>query len=169
MAVQALLGVIVRVVVALVRKDRGYLPTIRSRDWLIDTTRLVIAAALVVFTYGWIKLVVPVYHPTLFDQQLWNLDQTIGFGLAPTVFFLDLLGNARVPADDRLVVREHLLRQHGRRLGVLFLGAAAARPGGVRERVCGAGDLDGIAVDDEGEGVLEGDLQLNLFSKRTHC
>jgi hypothetical protein len=94
MAVQALLGVIVRVVVALVRKDRGYLATIRSRDWLIDTARLVVAAALVVFTYGWIKLVVPVYHPTLFDQQLWNVDQTIGFGLAPTVFFLDLLGNA---------------------------------------------------------------------------
>jgi hypothetical protein len=53
MAVQALLGVIVRVVVALVRKDRGYLATIRSKGWLVDTTRLVVAAALVVFTYGY--------------------------------------------------------------------------------------------------------------------
>lgn len=94
MAVQALIGIVIRVVVALVRKDRGYLRTIRTTEWLTDTARLVIGAALVVFTYGWIKLVVPVYHRTLFDQQLWDLDQALGFGIAPTVLLLDLFGNA---------------------------------------------------------------------------
>ena len=89
-AAQALLGVIVRSVVALIRKDREYLRTIRRAEWVADTLRLVIGAALVVFTYGWIKLVVPIHHPTLFDQTLWDVDQLLGFGVAPTVLLLDL-------------------------------------------------------------------------------
>ena len=93
LAGQALLGIVIRCVVALLRKDRAYLRTIRSAEWLTDTVRLVVAAALVIFVYGWIKLTVPVYHPTLFDQVLWDLDQLIGFGVAPTVFLLDLFGN----------------------------------------------------------------------------
>ena len=93
MAGQAALGIGIRAAVALVRKDREYLRTIRSGAWLADTLRLVAGAALVIFTYGWIKLVVPVYHPTLFDQVLWDLDQLLGFGVAPTVFLLDLFGN----------------------------------------------------------------------------
>ena len=97
---QALLGVVVRSVVALVRKERGYFRTIRTVEWLTDTVRLVVAASLVVLTYGWIKLVVPIYHRTLFDQELWELDQTLGFGVAPTVFLLDLLG---VPAFLRTI------------------------------------------------------------------
>jgi hypothetical protein len=87
-------------VVALVRKDREYFRTIRSVEWLVDTLRLVVAAALVVFTYGWIKLTVPIYHPALFDQALWDLDQVLGFGVAPSVFFLDLLG---IPAFLRTI------------------------------------------------------------------
>lgn len=86
-AAQAALGVIVRWVLS-----REYRRTIRSAEWLTDTLRLVVAAALVVFTYGWIKLTVPVYHATLFDQVFWDLDQLLGFGVAPTVFLLDLFG-----------------------------------------------------------------------------
>ena len=93
MAVQAALGVVVRSVMALVRRDRSYFRAIGNAQWLLDTLRLIIGAALVVFTYGWIKLVVPIYHPTLFDQELWNLDQTLFLGIAPTVMFLDLFGN----------------------------------------------------------------------------
>jgi hypothetical protein len=89
---QALLGVVIRSIVALARKERGYFRTIRSVGWLTDSLRLIVAAALVVFTYGWIKLTVPVYHPTLFDQVLWDLDQLLGFGFAPTVLLLDMLG-----------------------------------------------------------------------------
>ena len=87
MTVQAAIGVVVRSV-----RNREYRRTIRSKEWLVDTARLIVAAALVVFVYGWIKLTVPIYHPTLFDQELWNLDQALGFGVAPTVFFLDLFG-----------------------------------------------------------------------------
>ena len=88
LGVQALLGVIVR----LVFKRGEYFRTIRTPEWLIDTARLIVGAALVIFVYGWIKLTVPIYHATLFDQVLWDLDQLLGFGVAPTVFLLDLLG-----------------------------------------------------------------------------
>jgi hypothetical protein len=98
--VQALLGVIIRSVVALARKDRQYLRTIRTAEWLTDSLRLFVGAAMVVFIYGWIKLVVPIYHPTLFDQALWDLDQRLGFGVAPTIFVLDLLG---IPAFLRTI------------------------------------------------------------------
>lgn len=100
MALQALLGIGIRSVVALVRKDRAYFRTIRGVEWLTDTARLIVAAGLVVFTYGWIKLTVPIYHPVLFDQTLWDLDQLLGFGVAPTVFVLDLFG---IPAFLRTI------------------------------------------------------------------
>ena len=90
LATQAIAGVAVRSVIAVIRKDRAYLRIIRSRQWLVDTARLIAGASLVIFTYGWIKLVVPVYHPHLFDQQLWDLDQTLFLGVAPTILFLDL-------------------------------------------------------------------------------
>ena len=86
----ALLGIAIRSVVALVRRERAYFRIIRSREWITDTLRLGFFSALMFFTYGWIKLVTPVVHPRLFDQQLWDLDQTLFFGLAPTVLFLDL-------------------------------------------------------------------------------
>lgn len=88
MGVQAAIGVGIRSVMS-----REYRRTIRSGAWLTDSARLLAGGALVIFLYGWIKLTVPVYHPVLFDQELWNLDQAIGFGAAPTVFFLDLFGN----------------------------------------------------------------------------
>lgn len=93
MTIQAAAGVLIRSMVALLRKDRAYFGIISSKGWLIDTARLILGAALVIFTYGWIKLVVPVVHPNLFDQALWDLDQRICFGIAPTVFVLDLFGN----------------------------------------------------------------------------
>ncbi len=101
MIVQTLLGVAVRSVVALVRGKRGYFRTLRRGSWLRDTARLIFGFALAIFTYGWIKLVVPLYHPTLVDQSLWDLDQTLFFGLSPTVFFLDLFdGPALLRAVD---------------------------------------------------------------------
>jgi hypothetical protein len=93
-ALQALAGIGVRSVVALVRGDRGYFRVIRSRRWILDTLLLVLLSALVVYVYAWIKLFVPVLNPRLFDAELWELDRLLFFGLAPTVFFLDLFGNA---------------------------------------------------------------------------
>jgi len=96
MTLWATVGVIVRSVVALVRRDKAFFRAIKRPAWLLDTVRLIIGVALSIFTYGWIKLVVPVLHPTLYDQALWNLDRTLFFGLSPTVFFLDLFGNPGV-------------------------------------------------------------------------
>ena len=89
---QAVVGIGVRSVVALVRGDRSYLAAIRSRVWIADTLRLIVFGAMVILVYGWIKLVVPIYHPRLFDPELWEIDRALLFGAAPTTFFLDLFG-----------------------------------------------------------------------------
>lgn len=89
---QAALGIAVRVVIALVRRDRSYLTVIRSRAWIVDTLRLIVFGAMVIVVYGSIKLVVPIYHPRLFDPELWELDRVLFFGIAPTTFFLDIFG-----------------------------------------------------------------------------
>jgi hypothetical protein len=89
---QALVGIVVRIVIALVRRDRSYLAVIRSRAWIADTLRLIVFGALVIVIYGSIKLVVPIYHPRLFDPELWELDRALFFGIAPTTFFLDVFG-----------------------------------------------------------------------------
>jgi hypothetical protein len=72
---QALAGIAIRCVVALVRRDHSYLRVIRTRAWIVDTLRLIVGGALVVVVYGWIKLVVPLYHARLFDAELWELDR----------------------------------------------------------------------------------------------
>lgn len=95
-ATQAFAGVAVRLLVDFVRRRRGYLDHIRSRAWLIETVRLVIAVSLTFYAYGWIKLSMPVVHPGLFDQQLWDLDQLLFFGIAPTILVLDTFGNPAV-------------------------------------------------------------------------
>ena len=93
LAGQAAAGIAVRLIIDLVRRRRGYLRRIRRPAWIAETARILVASAVVSYTYGWIKQVVPAVHPGLFDQVLWDLDQTLFLGLAPTLFFLDLLGN----------------------------------------------------------------------------
>jgi hypothetical protein len=87
---QAAAGILVRVIVALVRRDRSYLTVIRSSAWIADTLRLVVFGAMVIVGYGSIKLVVPILHPRLFDPELWELDRVLFFGIPPTTFFLDV-------------------------------------------------------------------------------
>jgi hypothetical protein len=94
MLVNALGGVAVRVALALVRRDRTYLATIRTRAWIADTLRLIVAGGAVVVGYGWLKLVVPIYHPRLFDPALWELDRTLFLGIAPTTFFVEVFSGA---------------------------------------------------------------------------
>jgi hypothetical protein len=97
---QALAGIAIRCVVALVRRDHSYLRVIRTRAWIVDTLRLIVGGALVVVVYGWIKLVVPLYHARLFDAELWELDRLLFFGVAPTTFLLDVFD---APAFLRVV------------------------------------------------------------------
>ncbi len=89
---QTVAGILFRSVVALVRRDRSYFAIIRTRAWIIDTFRLIVFGAMVIVVYGWIKLVVPIYHPRLFDPELWELDRALFLGIAPTTFFLDVFG-----------------------------------------------------------------------------
>jgi hypothetical protein len=93
-AVQALIGMAIRA--ALSRNRREYLDVIRSPQWLSDTARIVIFSALSVHTYGWIKVTIPLLHPRLFDQELWNIDRAMLFGHSPNILFLDLFSNHAV-------------------------------------------------------------------------
>lgn len=93
-AMQALAGIGVRVLIALVRRDRSYVATIRSGAWIVETLRMIVGTAAVIVAYGWIKLTVPIYHPRLFDPELWELDRALFFGVAPTTFLLDVFGAA---------------------------------------------------------------------------
>jgi hypothetical protein len=131
MLLQTAAGVTVRCVVAAVRGDRAYFAIIRSRSWLLETARAAFGFALVIFTYGWIKLIVPVEHPVLYDQALWNLDQAAFFGLAPTLFFLDLFGNgaflraidwayANIFFTSVLVAGTYFLSEPSRRIRIAF-------------------------------------------------
>jgi hypothetical protein len=86
----ALIGVFVRAVVAAVRKNHAYFHVIKRGAWVLETFRLVFFTGLMIYTYGWIKLAVPVLHPRLFDQELWDLDQLLFFGVSPNVLALDL-------------------------------------------------------------------------------
>lgn len=130
-AVETAIGVLIRAVVALARGDRSYLRIVRTRRWLLDTLRLVIGASLVIFTYGWIKLVVPVKNPILYDQALWDLDQLLCFGIAPTVFVLDLFRSptmlravdwsyANIFAASTVVAAAYFLSHASRRIRVAF-------------------------------------------------
>ena len=131
MVLQAAAGVGVRAAVALVRRDRGYFRIIRTRAWLIETARIVVGFALIVFTYGWIKLVVPIKHPVLLDQALWDLDETLFFGVAPSVFFLNLFGSdavlravdwsyANIFFASTLIANAYFFSEPSRRIRVAF-------------------------------------------------
>jgi hypothetical protein len=131
MVIQAALGVGVRAIVALVRRDRGYFRIICSRAWLIETARIVVGFGLIIFTYGWIKLVIPIKHPVLLDQALWDLDQTLFLGVAPSVFFLNLFGGdavlravdwsyANIFFASTLIANAYFFSEPSRRIRVAF-------------------------------------------------
>jgi hypothetical protein len=95
--IQLVAGVIVRLAICAWRGNwRAYLAEIRRPAWIVESIRIVIFGTLVVHAYGWIKIAVPLRHPRLFDQELWNLDQTLFFGLSPNILALNLFGNRTV-------------------------------------------------------------------------
>jgi hypothetical protein len=93
----AAMGAAVRALIAWWRGGlREYVRIIRSAGWLVDSLRLVVFGSLMVHTYFWIKLVVPIVHPRLYDQELWNLDQRMFFGLSPNILFLNIFSQRAV-------------------------------------------------------------------------
>jgi len=84
-------GVVVRAVVAAVRKELpAYLRTIRTAGWITDTIRLIFFSAAMTHTYFWIKLMVPLLNPRLYDQALWDLDQAMFLGFSPNILLLSV-------------------------------------------------------------------------------
>jgi PAP2 superfamily len=91
---QLLAGVAVRLVIGAIRGNwREYLAIIRRPAWFVETVRLLVGAALVVHAYCWIKVTVPLLHPVLYDQQLWDLDQRLCFGVSPNLFMLNVFSH----------------------------------------------------------------------------
>lgn len=110
-ALATLAGIAVRCLIAWRRGTLGhYLRILGSRGWLIDSARFFVALAFLGVAYTLIKLFVPVLHPTLYDQQLFDLDRALCFGIAPSVFLLNLFSNP------------HFLRFIDVSYGYLFLG-----------------------------------------------
>jgi hypothetical protein len=90
---QAVAGIVIRGLICLLRGDRAYFRVIASREWIIDTFRLMLASSLIVIGYGWLKLIVPITNLRLFDQELWEIDRLLFLGNAPVLFLLHLFGD----------------------------------------------------------------------------
>ena len=134
---QAIAGVGVRLVVDLLRGRRGYLRRIRRPAWIVETIRLAIAMSATFIGYGWIKLSIPVVHPGLFDQHLWDLDQMLMLGGAPTIFVLDVFDNrtflkvidwsyANIFFASTIVASMYFLSEPSRRIRVAFSNGSSA-------------------------------------------
>jgi hypothetical protein len=129
----ALAGVLVRAIIAAVRGNlKAYLRILRSPGWLVDTARLVIVGSAMVHTYFCIKLIVPLVHPRLFDQQLWNLDQAMFAGYSPNILFIEIfsapsvmrfidMSYARIFFISMTVAFVFFLSDASRRLRVAFM------------------------------------------------
>jgi hypothetical protein len=97
MGLQAGGAILIRVAIAYFRGGAGkYFRELRKPGWIVETLRALFGAALMVHVYGWIKLAIPLLHPRLFDQQLWDLDRSIFFGISPNIFFLNLFSSHAV-------------------------------------------------------------------------
>lgn len=114
---------------------RGELPVllraVRRPGWISDTLRLAFSGALTMHAYFWIKLLVPILHPRLFDQELWDLDQTLFGGFSPNLLFVNVFSApavmhtidwtyARVFFASMTIAFTFFLSAPGRRLRLAF-------------------------------------------------
>jgi hypothetical protein len=130
---QVIAGIVVRAIIVAFRGElRAYLRVISTAGWITDTLRFSIFGILMAHVYGWIKLTVPLFHPRLFDQELWDLDRHLFFGLSPNIFFLDLFSNrailraidwsyASIFFCSMVIAFAFFLSAPGRRLRVAFV------------------------------------------------
>jgi hypothetical protein len=126
-------GVAIRCVIAAVRGQlRQYLRIVRSPAWLLDSARLVVFGSGMVHTYFCIKLVVPLLHPGLYDQQLWDLDQAMFAGYSPNILFLEIFSKpvvtrfidisyARIFFISMTVAFSYFLSDASRRIRIGFM------------------------------------------------
>jgi hypothetical protein len=89
-------GVIVRYGAEAIRgRGRAFLRAIYNRGWITDTLRLIVGNSLLVGIYSAIKLVVPLYHERLFDQELSQIDRALFGGHDPVIFLLGVFSNPK--------------------------------------------------------------------------
>jgi hypothetical protein len=94
---QALIGIAIRLALAARKGSASELMvTYKSKEWMADTIRLALFSGLWMHTYAWIKLLMPVLHPHLFDQQLWDIDRAIFFGYSPNVLLLTIFSTPSI-------------------------------------------------------------------------
>lgn len=96
---------------------RAYLRRIRRWPWWFLSLRLLLASALVVHVYVWIKSMLPLLHRRLFDEIFWEIDRWLFFGVSPNVLALYLF---RQPAVLRAIDAAY-----GAVFAASFLGALA--------------------------------------------
>jgi hypothetical protein len=75
---------------------RQYLRRTFTWSWLFLTLRLLLSTTLVIHVYGWLKGLLRLLRPRLYDQLLWDVDRWTFFGLSPNVFSLHALGEPAV-------------------------------------------------------------------------
>lgn len=81
---------------AMTGRLRGYLRRTLTWSWLALTLRLVLGATLVIHVYGWLKGLLRLVRPALYDDLLWEVDRWLFFGLSPNVFSLHAFGDPRL-------------------------------------------------------------------------
>ena len=132
-AVYTAIGVALRALAAArTRQVRAYLRHLRTPGWISDSLRLFLFACVLAHTYSWIKLVVPLLHPRLYDRELWQLDQTVHLGFSPNILLLNLFAEpmairfidwsyAKVFVASMAVAFGFFLSSPSRRLRIAFI------------------------------------------------
>ncbi|MBZ0144023.1 MAG: phosphatase PAP2 family protein [Rhodocyclaceae bacterium] len=87
-------GLAINVVVTLLlrRSVREYLRHFFSLESLSTWVRLCFAFMLATFAYAWLKVCIPLLNQRLWDHEIWRLDRFAHFGIAPSVFIVELFG-----------------------------------------------------------------------------
>ena len=132
-AAYAAIGVVLRAAVAARSgQARAYLRHLRTPGWISDSLRIFLFACVLAHTYSWIKLVVPLLHPRLYDRELWQLDQSVHLGFSPNVLLVNLFAEplairfidwsyAKVFVASMVVAFGFFLSSPSRRLRIAFL------------------------------------------------
>ena len=81
---------------------KAYLRQVARPGWWVSWLRLWLAAVVMTYGYFWLKVVIPLVNPRLWDDALWRLDTVLHFGVSPSVFVPGLLaGTPLVALLDR--------------------------------------------------------------------
>ena len=92
--IEVVIGIALRWSVEAFRgRGRRFGHSIASEGWITDTLRLLVFGSISTCVYGAIKLLVPIYHPVLYDRALWELEQKMFAGYAPVVFVINIFSS----------------------------------------------------------------------------